>query len=1304
MFWTRCPTASLFVLLCLCPRAWLLACHSLFSPISGDMPKDFSLKVGDPLVLNCTLTVSKFTLPSLFGGNTTYEVNGSHLALKFNDSYVPQDWLVYGSSSILFRKDSAEYSDTGTYYCNLRVPDRTLHVCATLVTVGEKPLQVEDFKCISYLYRNLTCSWRIPEANVKSNYTLGEMFGPLGSHKGFPRECPATKELRTPSSCTWNLSSSPAYRKEASRFHFILTGRNALGSRNWSYTYDHLEILKISEPTEFRRSAVTEHSITVGWMPPVEQSENRKLQVSYEIGYLSQYEDEWKVRIIVVLMSESVEEIQNMSGWGPVLFALIDILRSSTDKTVPQCLAVINSSKHLSRKALSLQEYLPELVRVKQLTSTRLREWSEGSMEWRRQQNAEGFGVGRLARPSAAGNVGRRFSTFSRWLTQSEGWLLGGPVVFSSGFITKKGRYSWKLAHRSLHGRRSTKPQTPQTPADIERAWYRRTDESNARAGRNHSGTVYVEKRKKSRESQQRQNAKVSLYGITGRRQFCKKCCVYSHSFPQPHGNKSSWGVQFRACNISFVTKKLEKITQVSLERDGPHSLLMRWQLECSALKSFVDSYQIETCEVVDKYRKMALHDAAGCQYSKYDPQSCTVYNVTNADAEELLLDGLEMNSVYRSVVRAFSNGRLTDDSPAQCARTESVGPAISLVVGVAVGGALGLTILVLVLYLLARWMKKKVDMIKEIKIQLPDGLDSASANQMHSYKNMRNGTAHRGTEANPSPHIPYGRMGCFSAADHAPKKRHDSGHSQGSSSSTDELLYKTRRADTLGRNPSGDSSGGSTNGHESLVSASTARTSSLCDSGAESDPAAPPSPDCVLLPHNTTPLSRCRPNLPKLDEDKDRESQDSGLDTAADVTTAATTTTPAATPAAATGGLTRDGPLQQPYSKLAICMDAETAGLQSQLLASSEPSLFDIPGGGTPQHARTSAPYSKFGLARSSDDMLPGPYSVCRSPPPGARRREGPPAMPYSQLALRRGLGNAPPVYGAGVGDVTVGMMLEQPRVLPHIKDVSVPVRAMPPSGYVTVGQAMKVQPPPVESPASAPGYSKLGMQPAALLPTRPVTDSGYVPLHHMVGVSNGCAPYVPLCEENKATYNDGESSSDDVAIGGGENSNNASLDDFSFSSASPTNGLADCLLLEERQQFPYQTHSPVHSVPAAPSLGYVSAAAVSKCPFDELAGVNDERTPTNGYAPVPPATRGPQPADDYVSHNAAIDWGRSASGDSVNGSADDGSPLPSDGTTNGYVSLPTAMDVAGPRNAAVSYVPGVKTGSSASRVDCSV
>ena len=40
-----------------------------------------------------------------------------------------------------------------------------------------------------------------------------------------------------------------------------------------------------------------------------------------------------------------------------------------------------------------------------------------------------------------------------------------------------------QLEARAQITARQTEPQTPQTPADIERAWYRRTDESNARAG-----------------------------------------------------------------------------------------------------------------------------------------------------------------------------------------------------------------------------------------------------------------------------------------------------------------------------------------------------------------------------------------------------------------------------------------------------------------------------------------------------------------------------------------------------------------------------------------------------------------------------------------------------------------------------------------------------------------------------------------------------------------------------------------------------------------------------------------------------
>lgn len=559
----------------------------------------------------------------------------------------------------------------------------------------------------------------------------------------------------------------------------------------------------------------------------------------------------------------------------------------------------------------------------------------------------------------------------------------------------------------------------------------------------------------------------------------------------------------------------------------------------------------------------------------------------------------------------------------------------------------------------------------------------------MHSYKNQKNGSAHITSEANPSSQVPYGRMGCFSAADHAaPKKRHDSGHSQGSSSSTDELLYKkTRRADTLGRNPSGDSSGGSTNGHESLVSVGTGRTcgSSLCDSGTESDQAAPHSPDCAFLGSHT-PLLRCRSNLPKLDEDDDRESQDSGMD---DIAGGGAQATPP------------DTVVTQPnYSKLSVTTDLANSGLQSQL-ANSEPSLFDVPEG-TSQRVPASAPYSKLGLARSSENISPESYSVYR-PLPSVHMRGGPPAMPYSQLALRRQQ-DMPSLFKPV--DVTVGLALEQPRTLPHLKDVTSPMRltkTVPSAGYVTVGQAMKTQPMPVREP-SGQGYSKLGIQPVAdtmASPTRPslvkAAGSGYVPLKDMVGVLGGCG--MPAVDHKGAEvgnnlglegFVEAESSSNDVAIGGGESSNNTSLDDFSFSSTSAVS--ADAFLPPEESQC---ATTPIRSGP----VGYVAAGLPCKAPF-----LNGDTKQLNGYMPP---TRETQPNSDYVSHNAAFDWGRVAptEDESAHGSEDErGVPPASTENTNGYVSLPAVMDSINPRTMAVGFVSGVKTGSSSSQVDCSV
>lgn len=1297
--------ARLLLLLFALPGVYASVCRSVFSPISGDMPGDFSLKSGDPLSLNCTLNTPKFTIGK---NRTEYSVNGRHLEIKFNDTQLPSELLSTGDLWVAYHKNRSEYSDTGNYNCNIRVDGIVFHVCATQVTIGEPPLPVENFRCISYNFRNVTCYWEPTPNSVKTEYKLGEMFAYTDKHGGFYRECPLKSHVNNVSACAWSTNSKPVFRKESSEFRFVLTGTNALGERRFNYTLRHLAIMKVSEPSEFKSSAVTKRSITLSWNACAEQRENRKLLVVYEIHYVSQFESKWKT---IRVFNRTSHLVQDLLPYTTYTFhiraraseAVFDELWTNNVTMAKRTLKdVPEAPPRISRSGFKVQNYQGRRSIMLNFEALPQKLWAGATIEYfivgcEEGMPDDGCENKTVAMPTVTFDGLFRNSRYNfRLWSKNE---IGFSKVDSSLRVDKYDelintpRDIKVVALGSGHYEVSWHAPSPRVPATLPSS----STSTSAEEGEGGSGgevaaplgpvsyTVFWCPRMLPRSYSCNESLEWRKLELNASSTMLRldPSNVYQFAVAAQSAGKAS-EMHWTTCVIP-VSKELEKITQVTLERDSAHSLLMRWQLECSALKSYVESYQIEACAVLQRYHKMALHDASGCQYSKYDPKSCKVFNITDPDDEEEVLEGLAANTVYRAVIRASSGGRLTEDSPPQCARTESTGPAIPLVVGFAVGGAVGLTVLVFVLYLLARWMKKKVDMIKEIKIQLPDGLDSSESNQMHSYKNNKNGSAGKGSEpSNRSPHIAYGRMGCFSAADSAgPKKRHDSGHSQGSSSSTDELLYKkTRRADTFGRNPSGDSSGGSTNGQDSVVSASTARTgatSSSCDSGAECDPAAPPSPDCLLLGGAHTPLARCRPNLPKLDEDRDHESQDSGLDAEA---------TPPVIPSSE--------PPQ--YSKFAGSTDApELPGLHDQTLATSEPSLFEGPQDAPRPAEPPLPPYSKFGLARSSEDVsAAAPYTTCRPSPPEGRRREGPPALPYSQLALRHQPGAsaaaASPLFPAT--DVTVGVALEQPRFLPHLKTAPLPFFPKPPpSGYVTVGQAMKSQPAAAAAAADPPsgqGYSKFSIQSGKPL-LRPDT-SGYVPLQEVVGVHQ---PVPPAPEEPAPadSFHYADSSSDDVAIGGGDNSNNASLEDFSFSSASAPGA-------DELAESPQRV---------APTPGYVAASAVPAAkppPLDLTA--HEPRVASNGYVPLPSVSPSEAQggAGGYVTHSAAFDWGRSVPEENdEDESALEATPAPSSGNTNGYVMLPTVTNGVDARTSSVGFVPGGKQGAPPSaQVDCSV
>lgn len=1272
------------------PGAQASLCKSVFSPISGDMPKDFSLKVGDPLVLNCTLETPEFRI-----SGKRYSVNGSHLEIKFNDTKVPNELLTVGDMWVALRKDRSEYSDTGNYNCNIRVPsDKVFHVCATQVTIGEPPLPVENFHCISYYYKNLTCYWETPPNSVKTDYRLGEMFAIIGTHRGFYRQCPLMAYSANGSSCSWTVASSPPLRKETTLFRLVMNATNALGVRNFTYTIEHINIVKISEPAEFKCSAVSKRSITLTWNASIEQKENPKLLIIYQIHYQSQYESVWKT---VEVFNKTSHMIQDLNPYTLYTFRLRGraskavqdyfwtddvVLSQLTLKDVPE------APPRISRSGFKVQNYQNRRTIMLNFEALPEEKWGGATLQYlitccEESAPEDSCENKTVEMPTATfdGLFRNMRYNFQLWSLNEVGLsrvhsslqvdkydeLLNAPQDIE---VIAHGSGSYVVSWREPTTRVPILTSSTSTSTEEEKA-------TNVEPLGPVSYTVFWCPRMLPRsyscnESLEWRKTELNTSSIVLNLDAGN---VYQFAVAAQTVDKAS-EMHWTTCVIP-VSKELEKITQVTLEKNGAHSLLMRWQLECSTLKSYVNGYQIEACEVLPRYQKMALHDAAGCLYSKYDSKTCKVYNITDRDDEEKVLEGLANNAVYRAVIRASSNGKLTEDSPAQCAKTETKETNVALAVGCAVGVTVGMSLFVFGIYIFVRWVKRKVDVIKEIKIQLPDGLDSSEANQMHSYKNSKNGSAGKTSESNRSPHIAYGRMGCFSAADNAgPKKRHDSGRSQGSSSSTEELLYKkTRRADTFGRNPSGDSSGGSTNGQDSVVSASTARTgaTSSCDSGAESDPAAPPSPDCLLLAGNHTPLARCRPNLPKLDEDRVRESQDSGLDTEV--------TPPIMNPSSDSS--------QPSYSKLAT-PDVQAPLLQSQALATSEPSLFEG-SENIPEPVEPLPPYSKFGLARSSEDLSTAPYTMCR-PSPATRRQDGPPALPYSQLALRQQPGmNGIPGHMFPSTDVTVGLALEQPRLLPNFKSTPLPVFPKPqPSAYVTVGQAMKTQTPSAE-PQSGQGYSKFSIQPPNPL-TRP-DKPAYVPLQVVVGVHQAAVPATTVHAEEPSPrddrFHDMDSSSDDVAIVGDDNSNNASLEDFSFSSAS---GPGADELAEAHQ-------SPQSSSRQTPVCVTATVAPVTKPPSLDLE--SEPQIAPNGYTRLPctspSETRGVTP---YVTHVAAFDWGRSAPRDGEMGTDSSALPPP---TSAPYVVLPSSADAVNPRTSTVSFVPGVKP-ESTSQVDCSV
>ncbi|XP_054714344.1 uncharacterized protein LOC129223978 [Uloborus diversus] len=293
---------------------------------------------------------------------------------------------------------------------------------------------------------------------------------------------------------------------------------------------------------------------------------------------------------------------------------------------------------------------------------------------------------------------------------------------------------------------------------------------------------------------------------------------------------------------------------------------------------------------------------------------------------------------------------------------------AIGLVIGIAAGCALGLVVMIFVIYYLYNCVKKEVAMIKGINVQLPKGLESPIENPLSSYDKFKNGLQKNHDSGTPYDRA-YERLCSFASEGKGtesliPDMKDAKNPFVGGE---DSQRLKGRCSS---RNNSGDSNN-SGKGHDSISSSNTTKTHVSIDSGTEVD--SPPSPDGFFSESsssNTTPRSY-KPDLAVVMEGKGSMSRDSGLEKEG------------AVPKFAWYVKKKCDGRMPSYSKFAIVNPTmpsfmpygdQSGGIKdSYSLSNSEPSMadFDMGNGTEPPVLQGIQPYSKFGLARSAGNGL---------------------------------------------------------------------------------------------------------------------------------------------------------------------------------------------------------------------------------------------------------------------------------------------------------------------------------------------
>ncbi|XP_013199752.1 cytokine receptor [Amyelois transitella] len=195
--------------------------------------------------------------------------------------YNPED-LKFSLSNVVL--NDTELINSTTRRLFIRKPEKSLKsyqcrykndVCMIRVLVGAPPLEVTDFRCISYNLIMLKCTWTIAPDLAVINYSVTVEFD--GKRVG---PSPAINKGNQ-SYWIWDT----AYRQQEATFNIILNATTQFGTTLQQFNIDHFAIVKPDPPSSLQVLINKSHQVKLQWEIPNTMVELLACGVEHRIEY-----------------------------------------------------------------------------------------------------------------------------------------------------------------------------------------------------------------------------------------------------------------------------------------------------------------------------------------------------------------------------------------------------------------------------------------------------------------------------------------------------------------------------------------------------------------------------------------------------------------------------------------------------------------------------------------------------------------------------------------------------------------------------------------------------------------------------------------------------------------------------------------------------------------------------------------------------------------------------------------------------------------------------------------------------------